>query len=731
MNFRDMLSSKPQEQSPLGKIISALRNDLSNVPGRQVVPDTVANSMISMESMSHAVQHEAQSAFDNLKTIQRSLAQATGLGNLTVAQEQASNLAAVYATNAKAYAGSKLRVGAEAMRSLADSMTTVSISTEGAAPVVSMEAYDNKANDNIAAFSYAYNMQAARQDEAGELFFPTIVQTPDMAGLSIATRLFNVQDDAKRNINGSLTNFNRTNILKAVVDATVLRNDQTEIVPVVRTGGGASDTTQYFVANTDVAPFARLVDNVSVTTAPLAVSKNFSLLGISQRDALIANGALDYTDSIDTARLAAIYIKIAAGADPVAQPAAVVRVDVSDLATSDFEYTIQGNTRKLNLNFATKTIKFDSATTNVAGAVPGQFAALGTNVARIGLSMFGSIVQDLGDTELTAGAVSVAKVTNAAGQVLDLTAGAGATVAAVFAGATVIGYDLKAYFSNTNKRQRGQLLDTQEVRQLYNIPLLPPISVLRPLSESEANDAAMLNGLVTTTRIRCSNAAITALLAARQSLKNYVNAADSYTQAPDAFGIGRHIVNAAYAEDSMDVATLIDSLKTKDRIEDLRALLVNKIRDMAATLYVKSAYKAASDAMHDGADVKPTVIIVTTTYIATYLNLIGDTRLLGDLFDVKLAITLDSRMEGKLVFSFGQEAALNSGVPNPLHFGMMGYRPELTVMMPVTRGGSTSMELTVQPSFRHVINCPIMGYLEISNIDAVVASKVAVNTNAV
>jgi hypothetical protein len=327
--------------------------------------------------------------------------------------------------------------------------------------------------------------------------------------------------------------------------------------------------------------------------------------------------------------------------------------------------------------------------------------------------------------------VSVSKVTNAAGQLLDLTAGAGATIAAVFAGATVVGYDLKAYFSNTNKRQRGQLLDTQEVRQLYNIPLLPPISVLRPVGESEANDAAMLSGLVTTTRIRCSNAAITELFRIRQSLKNYVNAADSYTQAPDAFGIGRHVVNAAYEEDTMDVAALIDSLKTADRIDDLKALLVNKIRDMASNLFVRSSYKAASDAVHDGAAVKPVVIIVTDTYIATYLNLVGDTRLLGDLFDVKLAISLDSRMAGKMIFSFGQEAAMNSGVPNPLHFGMMGYRPELSVMLPVSRGGSTSMELTVHPSFRHVVNCPIMGYLEISGIDEVVASKVTINTTVI
>jgi hypothetical protein len=730
MNYRDMLSSKTQEQSPLGKIVALLRNDLSNVPGRQIVSDQVANSMISMESMSHAAQSEAGASFDQLRTIQKGIVQAVGLGQLTPAQEQASSLAAIYATSPRAYAGSKGRLGTESLRGQSGEFTTVSISAEGVSSV-GMEAYDNKANDNIAAFSYAYNMQAARQDEAGELFFPTIVQTPDMAGLSIATRLFNVQDDAKRNINGSLNTFNRVNILKAVVDATVLRNDQTEIVPVVRGGGGASDTTAFFVPSADVTPYARMVDNVSVTTAPLAVGKSFSLLGISQRDALIANGALDATDSIDTARLAAVYVKIAAGADPVAQPAAVVRVDVSDLATSDFEYTIQGNTRKLNLNFSTKAVKFDSATTNVAGAAVPQFAAIGTSVARIGVSLFGSVVQDLGDAELTAGGVNVAKVTNSAGQVLDLTAGAGATIAAIFAGATVIGYDLKAYFSNTNKRQRGQLLDTQEIRQLYNIPLLPPISVLRPVGESEANDAAMLNGLVTTTRIRCSNSAVTTLLQARQSLKNYVNAADSYTQAPDAFGIGRHVVNAAYEEDAMDVAALIDSLKTADRIEDLRALLVNKIRDMAAKLYVKSSYKAASDAIHDGADVKPTVIIVTDTYIATYLNLIGDTRMLGDLFDVKLAITLDSRMAGKLVFSFGQEAAMNSGVPNPLHFGMMGYRPELTVMMPVTRGGATSMELTVQPSFRHVVNCPIMGYLEISNIEEVVASKVTINTATV
>ncbi|EKD22638.1 MAG: hypothetical protein ACD_84C00028G0001, partial [uncultured bacterium] len=48
-----------------------------------------------------------------------------------------------------------------------------------------LEAYDERENKNAIVYSVAYNMQAARQDEFGEAFFPTTVVTPDQVGFAV------------------------------------------------------------------------------------------------------------------------------------------------------------------------------------------------------------------------------------------------------------------------------------------------------------------------------------------------------------------------------------------------------------------------------------------------------------------------------------------------------------------------------------------------------------------
>jgi hypothetical protein len=154
------------------------------------------------------------------------------------------------------------------------------------------------------------------------------------------------------------------------------------------------------------------------------------------------------------------------------------------------------------------------------------------------------------------------------------------------------------------------------------------------------------------------------------------------------------------------------------------SLLINTIRDMVYTMYTSSAYKAAADAMFDGAAPKPLIIIGTDPTIARYLTLVGDTRTFGDQFDFKIVSTLDSRLSGKIFVTLGCEQAYGSGTPNPLHFGAMAWSPEATVMMPITRNGAISHELTVSPRFRHVTNLPILGVLTVTNIPAVVTGKV-------
>ena len=158
---------------------------------------------------------------------------------------------------------------------------------------------------------------------------------------------------------------------------------------------------------------------------------------------------------------------------------------------------------------------------------------------------------------------------------------------------------------------------------------------------------------------------------------------------------------------------------------------MNKLRDMAFRMYRDSGYKAAADALAGGVAPMPTVIIGTDPVIARYLQVTGDLRTLGGGLDVKIESTLNKRMAGKIIMSFGVFSEGQDGVPNPMHFGNMGWKPELTLVLPLHRNGANSKELTVQPSFLHITHLPIMASLNISGIPDVVSEKVAVNTREV
>lgn len=727
-------SNMPQVMpTPVSIVLESLQAIANNGSGIFASPE-VAKSAMALESMSSDRQFQLNTAVTNLShVIDTSLATLPGFGKLNLAQEAAAITAGVMAGAPQAYLG-KPQISAAALKAAnVNTMTTVvghsNIADAVDQRAISMEAFDTKENRNAMVYSVAYNMSAARQDAFCEAFFPTIVVTPDNVGFMVSIRLIYVQEEVRRELNGSLDKFGRRNIIKAVIDASILRNDQTRIVPIVRSGGGSNDSTANFVAASDVAPYSIELDAQQVTTAPLAIGKKFSLLGLSQTAALLQTGVMDQTDAIDSSvRLGALYVKLAADGT---NPSAVVKFATDKLPGSEFNAAVQGNSRLLQLNFETTALRVIAGTKSVNGAVVPQLAALTDHTVRLNTVLFGSVVQDTASTSINTGEMAVAKVTTVDGQIMDLTAGAGKTIADVFIGATVIGYDLIAHRTNSNRRQRGQLIDTQFVNQLYTVPLLPPITALRPVGDTEANDSTLLSSLITTTHIRTSNAGVGALLDARDFLRDFVNSNDLSGDAPEILGVSRHLVSPVFDEQKLDCEAQIDSLKSSDRAEDMVALIINKVRDMAYRAYVKSGYQAACEALFDGTMPKPLLIIGTDPILMRYLTLNGDMRLLGEYFDYKLVSTLDSRMTGKLIMSFGMESSYNSGVPNPMHFGSMAWKPELTLMMPSFRNGANVMEMTVSPSFRHIVNLPIMMTLEVTGIESIIADKAVVYTSVI
>jgi len=83
-------------------------------------------------------------------------------------------------------------------------------------------------------------------------------------------------------------------------------------------------------------------------------------------------------------------------------------------------------------------------------------------------------------------------------------------------------------------------------------------------------------------------------------------------------------------------------------------------------------------------------------------------------------------MQGKLVIALGYPDQ-SQGVLNPMHLGNMLWSPEATLVIPVTRDGQVSRELTVMPRFRHIVNVPVMGVVEVTNIPQVVSTKTNIN----
>lgn len=729
----------PQIQTETAKAHAALTSEFAR--SSRLAPAEAVGRYLSTESYDDHTRSQIREAVGSIENTIRTKLRAEKIstsiaGRVAIEQEAAMMGSAVFgglaATNPKAALSHAPR-SLEQLRSYASATGDQFMAVVGTSPAqitadrrAALETYDERNNSNIVANTAAYNLQAPRQNEFGETFFPTVVLTHDSVGASIQMKVHVLYEDAVHAVNGSLLQVGRVNILKAVVDPSLIRNDQTRLYPIVRGGGGATDSTANFVASSDVAPITLTQDGQPITTAPLKLGVTLNLMGVSQRDALLNRGALTVTDRIDGAiSLDAIYLKLGANGGNK-----TIKLSTIDQPTADFNQVVQGNTMQMQLNFTTKGLKITDTTKDVSGAAIAALSGLTGLTVRLKTNVFGTVTLDTGDTTVNAASVDVDRINNAAGELLDLTTGAGATAKALFAGATLIGYDLKAYLTNSNLRQRGVLVDQQVYTSLYTVPLLPPITSLRPIGANSADDGSRVEMLVETTHILTSNAAVDALLKSEANLAQWTGLNDPAAYVPELLGPARFLVNPTLITDTVDV-TLTAALTDKDKVADIVARITNKLRDMAFRMYTDSAYGVADAAMSNGVAQKPLVIIGCDPIIERYLTIDGESRLLGDKFDVRIVSTWNKLMRGKLYMTFGKAEAIGSGTPHPLHYGCMFWRPEITVMAPISRGNQTSQELMVNPSFRHVPLLPILASLTVTGIKETIDAKLSVYMHTV
>ena len=694
-----------------------------NITPSKVSTQAVAAAALSMEGINDEQRTSLNSAHATLRAGLEAIVSELQMGKyVTESQYDAGVAAGLVAGDAKFFLSMNTNV---ALTPSTESFSVVTRDFGGDTTekrVYGAEAYDDRENRNAAEYSIVYNMQASRQDEFGETFFPTIVVSPDNVGFDVIARIMSVFNDNQRNISGALTNFQKTNIIRAIANPYIIQNDLTNIVPVMRPQSAAN-----FVAPTIVAASNVVVGGENILTAPLAVGSKFDMLGLSQTDTLLAAGVMDITDAIDPdINLTNLYVTVTGMVGGVSTTD-VIKVPVDNLPLSNFTYSTQNNYRVQTLNFNTTSAILSAATKQVDGAGLAVMAGIATSNYQIRLAMAasGSVNIELGDSVVYGNSVSIYSIHDANGNTVDPTTGAGLAIMQAFSTATIVGYDLRAYRTNMNRRQRGQLVDVTYYTQRYNVPLRSPVTAVRPVNSVDQTDAPYIQTLITTTRIRLSNQAVTQLISSYQFLSNYIDTRlNNHTDAqgdndPDLLGIGRFYVRPVVSGEVIDMAFAVDSLTASERAADVQSTLINKIRDHAFRLYRDSEYMAAADALAGGKAPMPTVIIGTDPVLAGYLTVTGDLRTLGSEFDFRIVSTLDQRVAGKIFITFGVFDEGRNTAPNPLNFGNLVWSPELVMSVQITRNGAISKETVVQPRFRFITNTPIMGMLEVVNLPQV------------
>ena len=635
-------------------------------------------------------------------------------GNLTNAQREAAAIVSMARGNPMAYAQAAMATDFPALESGSYDAPMLTSGAYGSqdteANVLGLEYFNEQSLDKHMAASLVFNVQAARQGEFAETFFPTITIDPTEAGLLIEVQKTMIHRGVRHALHDKDSQaYNRRNILDAATDFTVLEDRSIDFVPYMIEDGSRDD---WFVPATLKTPRSVILGNYSVRTNPLKVIPGKKqLLRLSAHPGLVTSGVLDESDEFEgRVALDTVYflVKKAGETDDKGK---LVSFKTQNMARASFNKTQEGDGREMSLEFRGASFGLHAQTTDVgANAVPAlQDVVAGEYRVQFTVNVAANINLQTGVESLMASGIDFLAVTDKDGVALDPTAGAVKTMLDAI-DIKFYGYDYKMTRSNANRRSKGLLVDNVTERERYKIVLGSPITSRKPIGRTDSSQA--LNDLITAARLRNDNLAITKLLNYTETLADvYAGMVDPY-QIVSIEGAGRHYIAPWYEAAVFDVRSRIAALQSTDVSDAIREALLIQLRDQVTRAYQQSRFQPALEMLSGYTQSRPKVIIGTDVVTANWLWEKGDLRTLGDAFEYKIVTTNDKRFYGRIQWAF----QVGDGGYSPLNFGNMLWVPELVSDTNLTRNDGVANELTVQPRNYHVVNCPVTGVIAVTGL---------------
>ena len=621
---------------------------------------------------------------------------------LTEAQEKAGVHAAAMADNPAEWAKKAIEATNEA-QAINNTEDGVEFSDR-----VVMEAYDDSNFKDAVGYSVVWNIVAARQSNAVENIWPTLTLEPQRSHIEAIVQFQVFHQEVRHKSTGDKVDFGRILMLETIVNGELLDDNIIKCVPVYE--DTVSD--QHFIDPTIIAHREVTVDGETVTTGPLLVGVEHGLLGLSQAAIGGLTGELNSASQLaPMPRMENLYVRITNKNGK----ASVVRIDATVLSRGSFVGNQEGNIRDTSLNMNAPGLGLDAKTVDVTGAPAEALAFLRTPAFQnhrleYQLKVYGDCNLETGNTEIQPanGRISSIKIRQAFGH---FSAEKDTVVAKELTDAIskieLIAYDIDASRTNIDRRQRGPLTNVTAEFEKYYVRLGSPISTIFPATEAQSN--VDLIAPMTATRIKNDFYGIKALFRYSEVLSGLAISNDATLPRAPIKAIGRHIMTPYYKHYVISAVDILDSNRSKNKLEDLQHAILNYMRDAIIRGMRDSKLELALQVQTGSADSKHTLAMITNQILGKYLFQLGDTRILGSLPYPVVADTHASELLG----TYGSDEHELFIVPtlpgtqaNPLSFGHHLWKPELASTLQVTRDNSTNREIVVQPCNEWHMFCP-------------------------
>jgi len=594
------------------------------------------------------------------------------------------------------------------------------------AAVLSNEAYDGQAINDALYYSVAYNFGAARQDAFGEAFYPTLVMDPSKSGIAIDTEFTAIMSEVSRSISGApdSAKFKKIPVAKAIYDNDLFSGDKNKVVPVLRTESEALMLKDYHVDDKSTLE--------TITTAPLKAGETIGLLAISQSDAVLAKGGFDNTDTLDrTVNLERVYFNIGSvdgDGNPISE---MFFANVNGFPTSNFTYSTQRHSKDISLAFATRSIILstsDSLTAkSQASAILASMPA--NHTLRLEVKMSGDGNVETGDISVYGNVIRLAEVKDSNGDIVPETGAAYVAIKNAIKSLVIEGYTVEAYRTNSNMRTLGQIVSNDKYVDIYQVPLRSGVTAMGPVNAGSDtdNDVMKLAGQIKMAGIKTSIYAVRALMDQARLLKNItMNGSETDVELS---GVSRFHTSPYYSEFTLDLSEYVDSIKSSERLEDIRSALLNRLKDEVLDMYTDSNYGVAYNTLMGNVGGKVGVIIGTDVKLGQYLS--GGSKMidLGDEFEARVVSTPNPLMKNKIVVTFGIFADDRNSRAYALNFGNCAWAPTISIDVNRAIGGATSRVVTNQPRFLHITHLNTMFVANVSNVASALGKIKALRQN--